>query len=235
MNPFSTPIAMAEPLLANLPMGIHVYNGDTGDCLLANQAVAEMLGKGKPLHYEEWVTDRDGRRLLIDTLKTPYYDPDGGPLGLVGIGRDLCSAEKGPAADKADNGPVIVGNIEDDYHSLGRKLVSVFLQSAGWQVIDLGNDVTAQEFVDKAVETGARVIGVSAMMYTTAENIKRVRDELDRRNLAGNIKLAVGGAVFKFRPELVKEVGGDGTAANGFEAPRLFAELWERSLKEVSP
>jgi methylmalonyl-CoA mutase cobalamin-binding domain/chain len=147
----------------------------------------------------------------------------------------ICSAEKGPAADKADNGPVIVGNIEDDYHSLGRKLVSVFLQSAGWQVIDLGNDVTAQEFVDKAVETGARVIGVSAMMYTTAENIKRVRDELDRRNLAGNIKLAVGGAVFKFRPELVKEVGGDGTAANGFEAPRLFAELWERSLKEVSP
>jgi hypothetical protein len=102
-----------------------------------------MLGKGKPLHYEEWVTDRDGRRQLIDTLKTPYYDPDGGPLGLVGIGRDLCSAEKGPAADKADNGPVIVGNIEDDYHSLGRKLVSVFLQSAGWQVIDLAIVVTA--------------------------------------------------------------------------------------------
>lgn len=147
----------------------------------------------------------------------------------------ICSAEKGPAADKADNGPVIMGNIEDDYHSLGRKLVCVFLQSAGWQVIDLGNDVTAMEFVDKAVETGARVIGVSAMMYTTAEKIKRVRDELDRRNLAGNIKLAVGGAIFKFSPELVKEVGGDGTVTNGFEAPQLFAELWARSLKEVSP
>jgi len=145
------------------------------------------------------------------------------------------AAEKGPAAAQADNGPVVVGNIEDDYHSLGRKLVSIFLQSAGWQVVDLGNDVTAMEFVDKAVETGARVIGVSAMMYTTAENIKSVRAELDRRNLAGNIKLAVGGAVFKFRPELVKEVGGDGTAANGFEAPQLFAALWQRSLKEVSP
>lgn len=145
------------------------------------------------------------------------------------------SAEKDPVAKQADIGPVIVGNIEDDYHSLGRKLVSVFLQSAGWQVIDMGNDVTAKEFVDKAVKTGARVIGVSAMMYTTAENIKRVRDELDRRSLAGNIKLAVGGAVFKFRPELVKEVGGDGTATNGFQAPQLFAELWEQSLKEVVP
>ena len=147
----------------------------------------------------------------------------------------IYSTEKDTVADKADNGPVIVGNIEDDYHSLGRRLVSVFLQSAGWQVIDLGNDVTAQEFVNMAVETGARVIGVSAMMYTTADNIKRVRDELDKRNLAGKIMLAVGGAVFKFRSELVEEVGGDGTAKNGFEVPQLFAELWARSLKEVSP
>lgn len=137
-------------------------------------------------------------------------------------------------ADKlADKGPVVVGNIEDDYHSLGRKLVSVFLQSAGWIVFDLGNDVTAEEFVDKAVETGARVIGVSAMMYTTAGNIGKVRDELARRNLSGKIQLAVGGAVFKIRPGLAREVGGDGTASSCFKAPGLFEELWEKSLKEA--
>jgi methanogenic corrinoid protein MtbC1 len=45
-------------------------------------------------------------------------------------------------------GPVILGNIEDDYHSLGRKMVSIFLEAAGWKVIDLGNDVTAKSFVD---------------------------------------------------------------------------------------
>jgi methanogenic corrinoid protein MtbC1 len=140
------------------------------------------------------------------------------------------AAEKDTAAAQAVNGPVILGNIEDDYHALGRKLVSVFLQSAGWRVIDLGNDVTAGEFVDRAVEAGARVIGISAMMYTTAENIKSVRAELERRNLSGKIKLAVGGAVFRFRPELVQEVGGDGTVANGFQAPALVATLWEQSL-----
>jgi len=132
-----------------------------------------------------------------------------------------------------DKRPVVIGNIEDDYHSLGRKLVSVFLQSAGWRVVDLGNDVPAEEFADKAVETGARVIGISAMMYTTAANIRKVRDELDRRNLSGKIQLAVGGAVFKLRPELAVEVGGDGTTANGFQAPRLFEELWERSLRKL--
>ena len=48
-----------------------------------------VFDEGKSLHIEEWVTDRDGRRLLMDTVKTPYYDPEGKPLGLVGIGRDL--------------------------------------------------------------------------------------------------------------------------------------------------
>ena len=129
-------------------------------------------------------------------------------------------------------GTVVIGNIEDDFHSLGRKLVSVFLQSAGWLVHDLGSDVSPEEFVDKAVETGACIIGVSAMMFTTAANIKKVREELDRRDLSGKIMLAVGGAVFKFRPELKDDVGGDGTAANGYQVPQLFAELLKQSLRE---
>jgi methanogenic corrinoid protein MtbC1 len=129
-------------------------------------------------------------------------------------------------------GPLVLGNIEDDYHSLGRKLVSVFLQSAGWRVVDLGSDVSAAQFVDSAVESGSRVIGVSAMMYTTAAGIGRVREELDRRRLSGRIQLAVGGAVFKLRPGLAVEVGGDGTAASGFEAPELFEKLWGRSLRD---
>lgn len=136
-------------------------------------------------------------------------------------------------ATRMDKRPVILGNIEDDFHSLGRKLISIFLQSAGWDVIDIGNDVPAEEFVNKAEESGARVIGVSAMMYTTAENIIKVRYELDRRDSAGKIKLAVGGAVFKLRPELTREVGGDGTASNGFLAPELFAKLWEQSVSEA--
>lgn len=143
----------------------------------------------------------------------------------------IIDEERDSSAAREEKMSVVLGNIEDDYHSLGRKLVSIFLISAGWHVHDLGNDVSPEEFVDKAIETGARIIGVSAMMYTTASNIRKVRDELDRRSLSGRIMLAVGGAVFKLRPELKDEVGGDGTAANGFQAPRLFAELRERSIR----
>jgi methylmalonyl-CoA mutase cobalamin-binding domain/chain len=145
----------------------------------------------------------------------------------------LFEEEKAGSGKSRDRGSVVIGNIEDDYHSLGRKLVSIFLLSAGWQVHDLGSDVAADEFVRRAEETGSRIIGVSAMMYTTAANIRKVREELDRRGLSGKIMLAVGGAVFKLRPELCAEVGGDGTAANGFQVSQLFIELLEKSVSRV--
>ena len=127
-------------------------------------------------------------------------------------------------------GPVVIGNVEDDYHSLGRKMVVVFLRAAGWKVIDLGNDVAPKVFVDEAVRHGARVIGASAMMLTTAENIRALREEIDAQGLGGRLQLAVGGAVFKLRPELMREVGGDGTASSAIQAPELFDRLWARSL-----
>ena len=129
-------------------------------------------------------------------------------------------------------GPVVIGNIEDDFHPLGKKMVLAFLRLAGWEVYDLGMDVMPEEFVDKALEVGAHVIGASAMMYETATNIKKLREEIDNRVLTGYLQLAVGGAVFKLRPELVKEVGGDGTAKSAIKAPALIEELWNNSIKK---
>lgn len=95
-----------------------------------------------------------------------------------------------------DGGPAriaVMGNIEDDYHAMGRSLVTTFLRLRGWTVADLGCDILAASFVDKAIEVGACVIGVSAMMLTTARNVLSLRAELDGRGLSGRIKLAVGG------------------------------------------
>jgi methanogenic corrinoid protein MtbC1 len=90
--------------------------------------------------------------------------------------------------------------------------------------------------VDKAVELGARVIGISAMMRTTAHNIRKVRSELERRGLSGRIQLAVGGAVFLVCQGLDREVGGDGTARTAIDVGKLFERLWEASIKwEAEP
>ncbi|MDD2736409.1 MAG: cobalamin-dependent protein [Desulfuromonadaceae bacterium] len=139
--------------------------------------------------------------------------------------------------DKAENshtkGAVVIGNIEDDFHSLGRKTVGLFLSAAGWDVHDLGNDVTAEELLKKAVEVDACVIGASAMMQTTALNIRKLRQLIDERGLTDRIKLAVGGAVFNWRPDLVAEVGGDGSARNAIEADGLFMRLQTEVRGEV--
>ena len=127
-------------------------------------------------------------------------------------------------------GIAVIGNIEDDYHSLGRKMVGNFLAAGGWSVFDLGNDVLAADFVNKAEEVDADVIGASAMMYSNAKNMAKIRMELDSRGLNGKIKFAVGGAVFNIRPELVEELGADGTAKNALEAVDLFNSLKQKSI-----
>ena len=131
----------------------------------------------------------------------------------------------GQSDQQHKKGAVVIGNIEDDFHSLGRRTVGLFLAAAGWDVHDLGNDVPAEQFLEKALEVGACVIGASAMMQTTALNIRKLRALIDEKGLTGRIKLAVGGAVFNWRPELVAEVGGDGTVKNAVAADELFTRL----------
>ncbi len=137
----------------------------------------------------------------------------------------LESSTEGAASRLNKRGVAVIGNAEDDYHALGRRMLGTFLQIAGWTIVDLGNDVLAPTFVDRAEESGACIIGVSAMMLTNARNIARVRDEIDKRGLGSRVKLAVGGAVFVMRPGLVTETGGDGTARTAMEAPDLFERL----------
>ena len=136
----------------------------------------------------------------------------------------LCLPDPSQANQPA-KGPVVIGNIEEDFHSLGRRIIGSFLTASGWDVHDLGNDVPAEQFVETAQSIKAPVIGVSAMMQTTALNIRRVRNLIDEQGLRDQIKLAVGGAVFNWRPQLVEEVGGDGTATNAAEVDALFMRL----------
>ena len=141
-------------------------------------------------------------------------------------------AEFNPTNTPDDKRTVIIGNSEDDYHQLGRRLLGSFLTMNGWDVVDLGNDILAEEFVDAAVKYNARIIGVSSMMYSHALNIQKVRDEIDKRGLTGKIQLAVGGAIFNEHLVLSDKVGGDGTAVNAIEAIPLFEDLWQRSLSQ---
>lgn len=109
-------------------------------------------------------------------------------------------------------------------------MVSSFLQIAGWEVIDLGVDVPAGIFVDKAIEHGSLVIGASAMMYSTAKNIKKLKFELENRGLSGKIQLAVGGAVFRLKGTGTRNRRRRDMRHFALQAPALFERLWNSAV-----
>ncbi len=125
-------------------------------------------------------------------------------------------------------GRVVIGTAPGDMHSLGKRIVGGCLKSLMFEVIDLGLNVPAERFVEEAVAHNAQVIGVSAMMVHTArgENgCAGVRRILKERNLESRIKIVVGGAPFRFDPNLYKVVGADGWAPDGITAGKVIGDL----------
>jgi len=88
---------------------------------------------------------------------------------------------------------VILGVVEGDIHDIGKNIVKAMLTAAGYEVIDLGVDVPASEFVEKALEEGATVIAMSTMMTPTLMSMKDVEEQLAKKGLKGKVKTLIGG------------------------------------------
>ena len=91
-------------------------------------------------------------------------------------------------------GKAIIGTVKGDIHDIGKNLVSMMLKGAGFEVIDLGTDVDAETFISKAEETGADIIGMSALLTTTMPYMKNVIDTLKEKELRDKYIVMVGGA-----------------------------------------
>jgi 5-methyltetrahydrofolate--homocysteine methyltransferase len=105
-------------------------------------------------------------------------------------------------------GKVVVGTVRGDLHDIGKNLVAMMLEGAGFEIIDLGNDVPAEEFVDAAEKNGAHVIGMSALLTTTMHVMKETVDLLKQKNLNGKVKTMIGGA--PVTSAFAQEIGVDG-------------------------
>jgi 5-methyltetrahydrofolate--homocysteine methyltransferase len=110
-------------------------------------------------------------------------------------------------------GKAVVGSVQGDLHDIGKNLVAIMLRGAGFEVVDLGNDVAPEHFVDAAVREDAPVIGMSALLTTTMPVMKRVVDLLRERELNGKIRVIVGGAPVS--AEFADEIEAD---AYGYDA-----------------
>jgi 5-methyltetrahydrofolate--homocysteine methyltransferase len=120
-------------------------------------------------------------------------------------------------------GRVVLGTTRGDLHDIGKNLVGIMLQGAGYEVVDLGVDVEPAAFVDAAESHGARLIGMSALLTTTMSGMKDVIALLDARGLRGRIKTVVGGAPLS--QEFAASIGADGYAADATSAVALVRSL----------
>ena len=113
-------------------------------------------------------------------------------------------------------GKVVIGSVQGDLHDIGKNLVAIMLKGAGFEVIDLGNDVSPQKFIETAEKEDADVIGMSALLTTTMPIMKKVVDLAKERGIYGKKKFIVGGAPLS--SEYAKEIGADAYCYDGISA-----------------
>lgn len=117
---------------------------------------------------------------------------------------------------------IVLGTVAGDVHNIGKNLVRLMLEGAGYEVNDLGVNVSPQRFVDAAAD-GAQIVGMSALLTTTMRSMKPVIEALEKAGLKGRVKTMIGGAIVT--QQYADEIGADGYAPDAGSAVDKAKEL----------
>jgi len=118
---------------------------------------------------------------------------------------------------------VVIGVIEGDTHDIGKNLVKIMLEAAGFNMIDLGRDILASDFVDAAVTNNADVIAISTLMTTTMSGMAEVIEILNKRGIRDKFKVIVGGGPIS--QSFADKIGADGYSSNASRSVRLLKKM----------
>lgn len=123
--------------------------------------------------------------------------------------------------DVPSRGTFVIGTVRGDLHDIGKNLVGIILEGAGWQIVDLGTDCSAEKFVDAVNANPGCVLGLSALLTTTMVNMREVVAAV--RAVQPRTVILVGGA--PVTAKFAQEIGADGYAADPTQALSLLDEL----------
>jgi len=129
----------------------------------------------------------------------------------MGILRPLLVAGDVPSAGKC-----VVGTVQGDLHDIGKNLVKMMLEGAGFEMIDLGTDVKPDAFVDAVRQHQPQIVGMSALLTTTMVNMKTIIEALEEAGVRGSVKVMIGGA--PVTAAFAREIGADGYAPDAATA-----------------
>jgi len=140
----------------------------------------------------------------------------------------LKPAIKASGREAKVSGSIVLGVVEGDVHDIGKNLVKMMFDVAGWTVYDLGKDVPIDRFVEEQIKTGSEVVGISALMTTSMLAMPEVVKKLREKN--PNVRIMLGGA--PINPDVVEKYGADGFAKTAGTAVDEAIKLIEMLKKE---
>ncbi len=126
-------------------------------------------------------------------------------------------------AGAASAGKVIVGTVKGDLHDIGKNLVAMMLEGSGFEVVDLGADVSPEKFVSAVVDNRPHLIAMSALLTTTMPSMSTTIKALQEAGLREQVKVMIGGA--PVTDAFAKQVGADGYSPDASSAVRLAKSL----------
>jgi 5-methyltetrahydrofolate--homocysteine methyltransferase len=120
-------------------------------------------------------------------------------------------------------GTVVIGTVKGDLHDIGKNLVAMMLESAGFEVYNLGADISPETFVDTIKDKNADMLCLSALLTTTMPMMKTTIETLSKSDLRGQVKVMIGGA--PVTQDFADQIGADGYAHDAGSATRLAKTL----------
>jgi 5-methyltetrahydrofolate--homocysteine methyltransferase len=123
-------------------------------------------------------------------------------------------------------GKFVIGTVKGDLHDVGKNIVIILMEAAGYEVIDLGMDVSAKTFIETVKDQQPQVLGMSAMLTTTMMEMKNVIESLKAENLRDKVKIVVGGA--PLNESFATQIGADAYAPDAVSGVELVNGLVKR-------
>jgi trimethylamine corrinoid protein len=165
----------------------------------AIKEVGERFGRGE-MFLPEMVSSADAMEAALAVLE-PFFEGDEG--------------------DK--KGKVLIGTVQGDIHDIGKNIVIALLKVNSFEVIDIGRDIASTDFVDKAVELGVEVIGLSGLLTTSLPMMRDIIEMLGDDGVRDQYKVIIGGGPTS--QEYADEIGADGYGETAYSAVELCNQI----------
>jgi len=165
----------------------------------AIKEVGERFGRGE-MFLPEMVASADAMEAALEILE-PYFEGDEG----------------------SKKGKVLIGTVQGDIHDIGKNIVIALLKVNGFDVIDIGRDIASTDFVDKAVDLGVDIIGLSGLLTTSLPMMRDIIQMLDDDGVRDQYKVIIGGGPTS--QEYADEIGADGYGDTAYSAVELCDQI----------